>query len=192
MIQKRNNWRLHVDNLYYKLINTSMGNFLAAWTKRGICKILLPGMELDKLYIWAEINLGMYKAILTDEFNDVVTDLNQYFCGKSMIFNYPLDLYGTPFEKMVWQRTSEIPYGSTVTYGQIADDIGRPKACRAVGSACGKNPVPIIIPCHRIIGQNNSLTGYAGGLKLKKMLLGLENGYKYNKTGQSLNCEINP
>ena len=100
--------------------------------------------------------------------------LLEYFAGWRKTFDMPYTMQGTPFQQAVWQALARIPYGATATYGAIAQEIGRPKAFRAVGLACNKNPLPLIIPCHRVIGQNGSLTGYAGGLHMKQALLELE------------------
>lgn len=100
--------------------------------------------------------------------------LDQYFKGERRIFNLPLHLNGTDFQVKVWQALQKIGYGKTATYGKIAKIIGNPKAVRAVGGANHRNPIPIIIPCHRIIGKDGTLTGYGGGLDRKKWLLTLE------------------
>jgi len=101
--------------------------------------------------------------------------LTEYFARKRRTFDLPLAPVGTPFQRAVWQALTEIPYGQTRTYGDIARQIGRPKACRAVGMANHNNPISIMIPCHRVIGANGALTGYGGGLNIKKFLLELEN-----------------
>jgi methylated-DNA-[protein]-cysteine S-methyltransferase len=100
--------------------------------------------------------------------------LNEYFDGKLKVFDLPLVLHGTDFQVKVWKALQKIPYGKTSSYGEIAAIIGNPKASRAVGMANNRNPISIIVPCHRVIGHNGSLTGYAGGLKLKQQLLELE------------------
>lgn len=97
-----------------------------------------------------------------------------YFAGRLRRFDLPLAATGTPFQQAVWQALCDIPYGETRSYGDIARAIGKPNAVRAVGAANGRNPLSIIIPCHRVIGQNGSLTGYAGGLPIKQALLTLE------------------
>jgi len=102
------------------------------------------------------------------------TQLQEYFAGKRKVFDLELAPSGTDFQKKVWQALLKIPYGKTATYKEIAAAIGHPKAARAVGMACNKNPIAIIIPCHRVVGSNGSLTGYAGGLEMKKRLLELE------------------
>lgn len=100
--------------------------------------------------------------------------LAEYFAGKRRVFNLPLLAEGTPFERKCWEVLQIIPYGETRSYGQQAVLLGNPKACRAVGGANSRNPIPIFIPCHRVIGANGSLTGFGGGLETKKFLLALE------------------
>jgi methylated-DNA-[protein]-cysteine S-methyltransferase len=102
--------------------------------------------------------------------------LDQYFAGERRDFDLPLDLRGTPFQRRVWQALLTIPYGETRSYGEIAAQIGRPDRPRAVGAANGRNPVSIVVPCHRVIGSDGSLTGYGGGLARKRWLLDHEAG----------------
>ena len=97
--------------------------------------------------------------------------LNQYFAGTRKTFDLPLHFGGTEFQHAVWEALLDIPYGETRTYGQIAAAIGRPKAVRAVGQAIGSNPIGILVPCHRVIGKDGTLTGFGGGLKIKELLL---------------------
>ena len=107
-----------------------------------------------------------------------ITQLNEYFRGQRTCFDLPFLLTGTEFQKSVWNYLIQIPYGQVRSYGQIAAAIGNPKAARAVGSACNRNPLWILIPCHRVVGKNGNLTGYAGGLSMKQALLELEQSYK--------------
>lgn len=100
--------------------------------------------------------------------------LREYFDGRRKAFELPLSLHGTDFQLADWQALRTIPYGETYSYKQIAEKIGNPKACRAVGMANNRNPVAIVVPCHRVIGQNGSMVGYAGGLDVKRYLLDLE------------------
>jgi methylated-DNA-[protein]-cysteine S-methyltransferase len=102
--------------------------------------------------------------------------LGEYFAGERREFDLPLDMLGNPFELRVWDELCAIPYGETVSYGEIAHRIGNPGAPRAVGLANGRNPIAVIVPCHRVIGANGSLTGYGGGLERKRLLLDLEAG----------------
>lgn len=100
--------------------------------------------------------------------------LKEYFMGQRTSFDIPLDLKGTEFQKRVWKELTKIPYGQTMTYAEQARNLGQPKSARAVGTANGKNPISVIIPCHRVIGTDGSLTGYAGGLEIKRQLLAIE------------------
>lgn len=106
--------------------------------------------------------------------DEAETQLREYFAGTRKSFDLPLAPAGTPFQRAVWDALCAIPYGETRTYAQIAAAVGSPKACRAVGMANNRNPIAILIPCHRVIAASGSLTGYAGGLDIKKALLALE------------------
>jgi methylated-DNA-[protein]-cysteine S-methyltransferase len=109
------------------------------------------------------------------EYNAAVArELDAYFAGKLRRFTVPLDLRGTPFQRRVWELLCDIPYGETRSYGEVAQAVGNPKARRAVGQAIGRNPVAIVVPCHRVIGSDGGLTGYGGGLPRKRALLDLE------------------
>ena len=109
-----------------------------------------------------------------DTFLPVIKQLQEYFDGKRQQFDLPLKLIGTKFQKQVWTALADIPYGETVTYGELAKTVKRPKASRAIGAANGANNLPIILPCHRVIGANRTLTGFGGGLPTKEFLLRLE------------------
>ncbi|MEV1019360.1 methylated-DNA--[protein]-cysteine S-methyltransferase [Streptomyces sp. NPDC050264] len=109
-------------------------------------------------------------------FGAAIDQLEAYFQGELKEFDLPLALHGTPFQRSVWQQLRQIPYGETRTYGELAAALGNPAASRAVGLANGKNPVGVIVPCHRVIGASGSLTGYGGGLERKQRLLDFERG----------------
>lgn len=104
----------------------------------------------------------------------VSLQLSEYFTGHRQIFDLPLSPQGTPFQLAVWELMQQIPYGDTSTYGELAAGLGNPNKARAVGGAANKNPLPLVIPCHRVMGANGKLTGFAGGLKTKQFLLSLE------------------
>jgi methylated-DNA-[protein]-cysteine S-methyltransferase len=108
----------------------------------------------------------------------VARELRDYFAGKRRDFTFPVRPAGTDFNQRVWQELARIPYGETRTYGELARKIGSPKAARAVGSANGRNPIPIVLPCHRVVAAGGKLGGYGGGLELKRKLLELERRYK--------------
>ncbi len=108
-------------------------------------------------------------------FRAAIAQLHEYFAGERQRFELPLAPRGTEFQRRVWRALTEIPYGKTTSYGELARRIGKPSASRAVGLANGANPLPIIVPCHRVIGADGSLTGFGGGLQIKRKLLALEN-----------------
>ncbi|HHU62617.1 MAG TPA: methylated-DNA--[protein]-cysteine S-methyltransferase [Clostridiales bacterium] len=163
-----------MNTIYYRPFESLIGRLILAWTSKGICRLVLPGYGLDSLDAWAARYIREYRLMAYHDQYEGVTQLEEYFQGKRRYFECPLDLYGPGFSKKVWRAVSTVAYGTTATYKDIAVAVGKPSACRAVGNANRKNPVPIIIPCHRIIGSDNSLTGYAGGLHIKKALLDLE------------------
>jgi methylated-DNA-[protein]-cysteine S-methyltransferase len=152
---------INMSLFYYK---TDIGK-IAIEDKNGkIAAIYFQGEELP-------LEIDIFESPILKEAAD---QIKRYFEGGLKHFSLPLDPAGTPFMKEVWGCLCEIPYGRTLTYKQVAEEIGRPKSARAVGAACSKNPIPIIIPCHRVIGKSGNLTGYAGGLDIKEKLLRLE------------------
>lgn len=108
---------------------------------------------------------------------EAAAQLQDYFAGRRAGFDLPLRMTGTAFQKKVWKEIAQIPFGKTVTYGELARRVGSPTAIRAAGASTGRNPVSIIVPCHRVVGKNGSLTGFAGGLERKRHLLKLENAF---------------
>lgn len=115
-----------------------------------------------------------YEENTSDVIQKTIRQLDEYFDGERTVFDIPLLFAGTAFQKEVWSKLLEIPYGKTVSYGELATQLSMPKAVRAVANANGANAISILVPCHRVIGSNHSLTGYAGGLAAKKQLLDLE------------------
>jgi methylated-DNA-[protein]-cysteine S-methyltransferase len=144
-----------------------------AATARGICRIGLGGSDLS----FAR-RLPAREASRRDDkdplLGEAIRQLAEYLRGKRREFDLPLDLNGTPFQERVWRQLLRIPYGATRSYGELARAVGRPGAARAVGQACGANPVPIVVPCHRVIAAGGALGGYGAGRKLKRRLLDLE------------------
>ena len=118
-----------------------------------------------------------YKETTKDDSfqKEIKKELMEYFEGKRKVFEIPLEVEGTEFQKKVWTEMAKIPFGEKMSYGELAEKSGCPKGARAVGLACNKNKIPIIIPCHRVVGKNGNLTGFAGGLDIKAQLLKLEN-----------------
>lgn len=134
-------------------------------------------VEQDGKICEVQINEPINKELIqksTPLLEEAIKQLKEYFIGKRKQFDLPLHLETTEFRKKVWEELLKIPYGETATYKQIAERIGKPKAARAVGMANHDNPIPIIVPCHRVIGANGKLTGYALGLEMKQELLTLE------------------
>lgn len=153
----------------------SLGRIYVAATEKGLCQLALPGRSAEAFF---ESVLARFQPHFftenPDPFQELYRQLEQFLNGREIAFNLSMDLMGTPFQLQVWEALKAIPYGETRSYGQIARVIGRPKACRAVGQANHNNPLPIIIPCHRVIGSRGDLVGYGSGLPLKEKLLALE------------------
>lgn len=130
----------------------------------------------EKSLLSVSFETGNFSLNIKNKITDnTIKQLNEYFQGKRKTFDLPLNPKGTEFQKKVWQELKKIPYGATKSYKDIAIAIGNPNSSRAVGNANNKNPIPIIIPCHRVIGTNKKLIGYAGGLDKKQKLLDIEN-----------------
>lgn len=157
---------LKKEKIYFTYMKSPIGKLLIAGSRQGICKIAFPkGKKYITEKSWEEKN---------DEFDEVILQLNEYLDGKRKEFTIKLDLKGTKFQKKVLTELQKVPYGKTISYGELAQKAGSPKAARAVGAVNARNPIPIIIPCHRVIGKNGKLVGFGGGLDLKEILLELE------------------
>lgn len=155
---------LRVNMKYGKIYETSIGEVLIIATDKGICEIKVGSVERPKDVVFEQTLLirRCYKQ------------LEEYFCGRRKKFDIDLDFEGTAFQKRVWNELRNIPYGETRSYKDIATALGVPKGSQAVGQANKANPIPIIVPCHRVVNQNGSLGGYAYGLEMKSFLLFLE------------------
>ncbi len=153
--------------MYYCYLETSIGELLLAGDEDALSLVSFPEGSMrrdpDDDWIYNEKPFAMVRQ-----------QLSEYFAGERKDFDLPLRLNGTEFQLSVLEALQQIPYGETTSYANIAERIGRPKAVRAVGAANGRNPVPIIVPCHRVIGSHGDLTGFGGGLDTKKALLRLE------------------
>jgi AraC family transcriptional regulator of adaptative response/methylated-DNA-[protein]-cysteine methyltransferase len=157
-------------------IETPLGKMIAGATDRGVC--LLEYADSRHLALELKQLTTAFGGEPTEANNALLyalrTQLDEYFEGARREFDIPLDLVGTPFQREVWESLRRIPYGQTVTYGEQAAFIGRPSAVRAVAGANGRNKISILLPCHRVIGGDGSLTGYGGGIDRKEKLLALE------------------
>jgi len=144
-------------------------------TPIGTLQLYSNGVALTAID-WPDEQLAQEEAVEKEDavLREAMQQLTQYFNREREQFDVPLDARGTEFQRAVWESLRRIPYGEQRSYADIARDVGRPKAVRAVGAANGRNPIPIIVPCHRVIGSNGTLTGFAGGLALKRELLALE------------------
>jgi methylated-DNA-[protein]-cysteine S-methyltransferase len=162
-------------SLYYATMDSPSGPLMLVATPTGLCRVGLPGEGRAALEEWLARWVG--PEILEENqvaLSTAVAQLREYFSRLRREFDLPLDLRGTSFQQQVWAELRKVPYGQTVSYGELARRVGCPGAARAVGQAVGANPVPIIIPCHRVVGADGSLVGYGGGLEVKSALLRLE------------------
>ena len=153
--------------LYYDYLETPIGSLLLAGDGENLVELGFPGGKEAKRHQPGWIQKS-------EPFAECKRQLQEYFAGTLREFDIPLAPRGTEFQLQVWNALRSIPYGETVSYGDLARQIGRPTASRAVGAANGKNPIPVIIPCHRVIGSNGTLTGFGGGLDSKRFPLDLE------------------
>jgi methylated-DNA-[protein]-cysteine S-methyltransferase len=153
----------------YDVTESPVGDLFLAATARGLCRIsyTVDGEE--------DVVARLFGTrVLRSPLDDVRRELDEYFEGRRQVFELPIDLRVAPFHEQVLTELARIPYGHTDTYGALAKKVGRPHAARAIGTVMHRNPIPIVLPCHRIIGSNGSLTGYGGGLDAKRRLLELE------------------
>ena len=167
----------HINIQYF---NSSCGLFVLASFGDKLCLCDWsnnPCAERNKRRIERYLNAS-FKIETTSVLEEAKRQLDGYFAGNRKAFTIPLHLVGTDFQQQVWNELLNIPYGATISYKEIAQNIGKPKAVRAVAGAIGANGISILITCHRVIGSDKSLTGYAGGLKAKKMLLQIETQIK--------------
>jgi methylated-DNA-[protein]-cysteine S-methyltransferase len=153
----------------YDLVDSPVGELLVAATDRGLCRISYTVEGQDE-----SLARTFGARVLRVPLDDVRRELDEYFAHRRESFDLPIDLRVAPFHESVLRELARVPYGRTVTYGSLAAQVGRPRAARAVGTVMHTNPIPIVLPCHRVIGANGSLTGYGGGLHVKRALLELE------------------
>lgn len=158
---------------FSKQIPSPVGMLKLVGSERGLAAILWGSEVAAHTRFHSAVDQPLYPLLMETE-----TQLADYFTGKRHVFSLPLDVSGTLFQQEVWWALLSIPYGETRSYAEIARQIERPKAVRAVGAANGMNPLSIVVPCHRVIGSNGKLTGFAGGLTSKAFLLNLEARYR--------------
>jgi methylated-DNA-[protein]-cysteine S-methyltransferase len=158
------------DQHYTTTVNSRVGVLTLVATDLGLRAVMWPKEREGRLSMPLEM-------ISTDDhpvLQQAVLQLEEYFAKRRTSFDLPLDLRGTEFQQLAWRALASIPYGETTSYGVQAARIGRPRAVRAIGAANGRNPISIILPCHRVVGANGSLTGFAGGIEIKRDLLAFE------------------
>lgn len=154
---------------HYLVVTTPVGELTLIAGEQGLAAVLWQNDRPARIRATLDRYTADHPLLI-----ETARQLGEYFAGTRQQFELPLQPEGTPFQRQVWQALSTIPYGETRSYAQIAQQIGRPNAVRAVGAANGRNPLSIIVPCHRVIGANGKLTGFAGGLTVKAQLLTLE------------------
>jgi methylated-DNA-[protein]-cysteine S-methyltransferase len=163
-----------MTTIWWSDVDTELGVFGLASSEHGLRALYLPDDTLS--HETAFRRSFRHDNLQPDDGHNAEAErqLREYLAGERRVFELPLDPVGTPFQRQVWDALWDIPYGEVTTYGEIARRIGNPKSVRAVGAANGANPIAVILPCHRVIGSDGSLTGYGGGLPLKRKLLELE------------------
>jgi len=164
--------------VYYAHFETPIGSMRIASTEKGVCQLGLPGQPPKSFFDWLNKTFpGTSLLESVDANSHPISELQEYLRGNLRTFVSSLDVQGTDFQRAVWQAVAGIPYSETRSYVEVAEWIQRPKASRAVGAANGANPLPLFVPCHRVIGRDGSLTGYGGGLSLKSWLLSMESDH---------------
>jgi O-6-methylguanine DNA methyltransferase len=164
-----------MQTIYYISYQSKVGTLHIASTDKGVVRIDLP--KHPKAEFMASLKKQSNGAEFVESAaknKQIIAELDKYFDGKLERFSAKLDPHGTEFQQQVWRELQKIPYGTTITYKQLAQRVGRPDGYQAVGRANGTNPIAIVIPCHRVIGSGNDLVGYGGGIKMKEYLLKLE------------------
>lgn len=156
-------------SLVSKTIDSPVGRLKLVASEKALVAILWENDDPGRVRLANLVRSETSRVLLQTE-----RQLGEYFAGRRKSFTIPLDLRGTPFQRNVWESLLAIPFGETRKYGELARQLGNPQAARAVGAATGKNPVSIVVPCHRVIGATGELTGFAGGLDAKRRLLALE------------------
>ncbi|MGD0337636.1 MAG: methylated-DNA--[protein]-cysteine S-methyltransferase [Bacteroidota bacterium] len=164
-----------MPKVYCTSFESKIGVLYVASTEQGVCKISIPRESRKDFFAWLTAHFDDDDVIENKSRNKgVIDELTRYFNGKLVAFHTPLHHIGTPFQIRVWKELTRIPYGTTITYDKLARRVGVPRGFQAVGQANSMNPIPIVVPCHRVIGKDGSLVGYSGGLKTKEFLLRLE------------------
>ena len=164
-----------METIEWAVFTYDTWNFYIAKNDQGLCYVSVPDESFDEFILYMEKKYPKTDVVENETaLLPYKEELTNYFAGKISQFMMPVSWSGTEFQKLVWQALQKIPFGETCTYSDIAEKINRPKSVRAVGTAIGANPILIVVPCHRVIGKNGKLTGFRGGLEMKKKLLEIE------------------
>ncbi len=160
------------DRVYWTPFSTPLGIAYVAATRSGICKLSIPNETREHFFV------GLYRQFDPSNVRphpepsmECISQLDEYLLGERTRFEMRLDLRGTEFQRKTWEGILRVPYGTTISYGDLARQMNVPKAYQAVGAAVGQNPIPIVVPCHRVVGAEGTLTGYAAGIDTKRWLL---------------------
>ena len=160
------------DIAYWSAFTSPLGTCYVAATKKGVCRLTVPAETREHFFVW------LYEHFEVDRVlphpgpgMECVEQIGAYLTGERTRFEMHLDIRGTDFQRAAWDAVQRIPYGTTITYRDLAREMGTPKGYQAVGAAIGQNPIPIIVPCHRVVGSDGSLTGYISGVHTKEWLL---------------------
>lgn len=162
------------EAMHHAVIDSPIGALTVVASERGVRAVLWPDDDPARVRDTTSDEGATVPPEASSIVDTVAEQLGEYFAGERTTFDVPLDPVGTAFQRAAWQALREIPYGETVSYGEQAQRMGDRNKARAVGAANGKNPISIIVPCHRVIGSNGSLIGFAGGVETKRFLLDLE------------------
>ncbi|HTP12030.1 MAG TPA: methylated-DNA--[protein]-cysteine S-methyltransferase [Bacteroidota bacterium] len=164
-----------MKKIYWTSFSSRIGTIYVASSDHGVCKISIPASGKKEFMQWLQQHTnGMELSEVASKNRQIIEELDRYLDRKLVKFHSPLDLMGTEFQKDVWGQLRKVRYGTTITYKELARRVGIPGAYQTVGRANGANPLPIVVPCHRVIGSDDSLVGYGAGIKTKEFLLRLE------------------
>jgi O-6-methylguanine DNA methyltransferase len=160
------------DTAYWSAFTSPLGTCYVAATRKGICRLAIPNESREHFFVWLYRFFESSRVIPhPGPAMECIEQVGAYLTGERTRFEVHLDLRGTDFQRAAWDGVLRIPYGTTISYRDLARSMGTPKAYQAVGAAVGQNPIPIIVPCHRVVSADGSLTGYAAGINTKQWLL---------------------
>lgn len=172
------------EEIAFTTLRTPIGRLLVIASPRGLLRINFAGRENRRGNLPKGVRSTRANQEARQHLAAAVRQLRDYFAGQRSTFNLPLDLTGTPYQLRVWRALQHVPFGRTLSYGQLATRLGTPRSARAVGRACATNPVPVVVPCHRVVGGDGALHGYDGGLWRKQRLLELELALPHESTNK--------